>query len=258
MSTMQLLTTGWTWDPGVIVPALAGLAAYILACGISRLPYFLIALALYAAALISPINTLADGYLFSAHMVQHLLLLLLVPPFLLLSLPRTVTVPNRLRLLTHPIAGWIAGAGAMWLWHAPALCNAAVTSRPIHGIQTASLLFLGTIFWWQTLAPRESDRLPPLTAVVYLFSSCATCSVLGIILTFSPITVCAIYMHPVDRLGLLSTIRNDWGMTPQKDQQLGGLLMWAPMCLVYLSAVIAQLVHWFREPAPGLLSKEAS
>ncbi len=50
----------------------------------------------------------------------------------------------------------------MWLWHAPALCNAAVSSRPIYALQSVSLLGLGSLFWWQVLAPREQDRLNPL------------------------------------------------------------------------------------------------
>jgi cytochrome c oxidase assembly factor CtaG len=133
----------------------------------------------------------------------------------------------------------------MWLWHAPALCNAAVSSRPVYATQTISLLLLGGVFWWQVIAPREEDRLSPPAAVVYLFTACTACSALGIILTFSPVTVCPIYMHVQDSLGLLNTIRNNWGMTPEKDQQIGGLLMWVPMCAIYLFAILAQLARWF-------------
>ena len=138
----------------------------------------------------------------------------------------------------------------MWIWHAPALCNSAVSSKPVFALQTFSLLALGGAFWWQILAPRDSQRLAPLTAVLYLASSCVACSALGIIFTFSPVTVCSIYAHAADRLGMLATIRDGWGITPEKDQQLGGLLMWVPMCLVYLGAVFAQLARWFGEPAP--------
>jgi cytochrome c oxidase assembly factor CtaG len=76
------------------------------------------------------------------------------------------------------------------------------------------------------------------------------CSVLGIIITFSPVTVCSIYtMQPSDPLGMLRTIRSDWGITPDRDQQIGGLLMWVPMCLIYLSAIFAQIGRWFAEAA---------
>ena len=98
-----------------------------------------------------------------------------------------------------------------------ALCNAAVSSRPIYALQSLSLLVLGSLFWWQLLAPRAQDRLAPLSGVLYLFTACTACSVLGIILTFSPVRVCAIYMQPVDRLGLLGLVRDGWGVTPEKD-----------------------------------------
>ena len=144
----------------------------------------------------------------------------------------------------------------MWFWHAPTLCNAAVTSRPVHALQTASLLLLGCVFWRQILAPRDEERLSPPGAVLYLFSACVACSVLGIILTFSPVTVCSIYMmQPKDPLGMLNTIRTGWGFTPERDQQIGGLLMWVPMCLIYLSAMFAQIGRWFAEPATPVTAK---
>jgi len=251
MTTGQFLISGWIWSGAVSPLGAAALALYLILFGVGRrLGYFVAALAVALVALISPINALADGYLFSAHMLQHILLLLIVPALLLLSLPRTVSLAVRPRVLGHPLAGWIAGVGAMWFWHAPALCNAAVSSHFVHALQTVSLLILGSVFWRQILAPREQERLAPPGAILYLFSACVTCGVLGIIITFSPVTVCSIYtLQPVDRFGLLQTIRLGWGLTPEKDQQIGGLLMWVPMCLIYLSAIIAQIARWFAEPA---------
>ncbi|HTS17621.1 MAG TPA: cytochrome c oxidase assembly protein [Verrucomicrobiae bacterium] len=218
--------------------------------GHCRMGWFAAALGVLLLTLLSPLNTLADGYLFSAHMAQHILLLLIVPAFLLLSLPRHLSLVVGPRVFAHPLVGWVAGVGAMWFWHEPALCNAAVSSRPIHTLQTVSLLALGSVFWRQILAPREEERLSPPGAVLYLFSACVTCSVLGIIITFSPVTVCSIYtMPPTDRLGMLRTIRTDWGFTPEQDQQVGGLLMWVPMCLIYLSAIFAQFARWFAQTA---------
>jgi cytochrome c oxidase assembly factor CtaG len=208
------------------------------------------ALVVFLFALISPINALADGYLFSAHMVQHILLVLIVPALLLLSLPRSFALPRALLGFTYPLVGWIAGVGAMWLWHQPALCNAATTSRSVFAIQTASLLLMGGVFWWQVLAPRDAERLSPAAGIAYLFTACTACSVLGIILTFAPVSICSVYQHPVDRFGMLGTIRGDWGLTSDKDQQIGGLLMWVPMCLIYLGAILAQFARWHANPAP--------
>jgi cytochrome c oxidase assembly factor CtaG len=137
----------------------------------------------------------------------------------------------------------------MWLWHARPLCNAAVSSQLVNALQISSLFLLGTIFWRQILAPREEERMSPPGAVLYLFSACVACSILGILITFSPVSVCPIYAHPsADRFGVLNLVQSNWGVTPDKDQQIGGLLMWVPMCLVYLSAIIAQLARWFAHP----------
>jgi cytochrome c oxidase assembly factor CtaG len=227
------------------------LVGYFVAFGQRGRPlYFAAAVGIFLLAFLSPFGALADGYLFSAHMVQHILLVLIVPALLLLSLPRSFSLRFPLTYLTHPAMGWIAGVGAMWLWHAPALCNAAVTSSSVSAIQTASLLLMGSVFWWQLLAPREEQRLSPLAGIIYLFTACTACSVLGIILTFAPVSICPVYQHPVDRLGMLSTIRGEWGLTSNRDQQIGGLLMWVPMCLIYVTAILAQLARWHSSPYP--------
>ncbi len=250
MTTSQFFTTAWTWSPGVSFACVLALAGYFAAFRRNpRAGYFVAALGVLLLALVSPVSALADGYLFSAHMLQHIMLVLIVPMLALLSLPRSFSPPPASRALAHPVVGWFAGVGAMWLWHVPALCDAAASSRGIAAVQTLSLLALGTLFWWQVLAPRDDHRLSPLAGVFYLFTACTACSVLGIILTFAPVSVCSAYQQPIDRLGMLGTIRSGWGLTSDKDQQLGGLLMWVPMCLIYLSAIFAQLARWFREGA---------
>jgi putative membrane protein len=250
MTTQQFLTSAWTWNIAALVFSGVALTAYLWAFNINRrILYLLAALAVFVLTLMSPINALAAGYLFSAHMLQHILLLLIVPALVLMSLPRWVSLGPRSWVITNPLVGWIAGVGAMWLWHARPLCNAAVSSQVVNALQICSLLLLGTIFWRQILAPREEERLSPPGAVLYLFSACVACSILGILITFSPVSVCPIYAQPgADRLGILNLIQANWGITPDKDQQIGGLLMWVPMCLVYLSAIVAQLGRWFAHP----------
>ena len=248
MTTYQFFTTAWTWNSVVLAGTALGCVGYFVIFGQRGRPvYFVAALAIFLLSFISPVNALANGYLFSAHMVQHILLVLVVPALLLLSLPPSFSVRSP---LTHPLIGWIAGVGAMWLWHAPALCNAAATSRIVSAIQTTSLLLMGSVFWWQVLAPREEQRLSPPAGIVYLFTACTACSVLGIILTFAPVSICPVYQHPVDRLGILSTIRGDWGLTSDRDQQIGGLLMWVPMCAIYAAAILAQMARWHSSPQP--------
>ena len=250
MTTHQFLTSAWTWNLATLMASGFALAAYLWAFGVNqRIVYLLTGLGVFVLTLNSPLNALAAGYLFSAHMLQHIVLLLIVPALLLMSLPRSVSVGWSSWVISNPFIGWISGVGAMWLWHARPLCNAAVSSPLVNAAQVCSLLLFGTIFWRQILAPRDVDRISPPGAVLYLFSACVACSILGILITFSPVSVCPIYAQPpADRLGVLRLIQSDWGITPEKDQQIGGLLMWVPMCLVYLSAIIAQLARWFAHP----------
>src|SRR6476660_1054543 len=155
MTTYRFFPTPWTWNSVVLILSALACVGYFLAFGRKGRPsYFAAAVVVFLLALISPFSALANGYLFSAHMVQHILLVLIVPALLVLSLPQSFSLRSPLTHLTHPLIGWIAGVGSMWLWHAPALCNAAATSRAVSAIQTASLLLMGNIFWWQVLAPR--------------------------------------------------------------------------------------------------------
>jgi putative membrane protein len=258
MTTEHFLISAWNWNPWVI----AICAATILIYGarnnsrISRKTGWLLAgVIAFFLTLASPIDTLADGYLFSAHMLQHLLLLLIVPPLILLSLS-PLPVSKHFQnghwqwlnwILRHPLIAWFLGVGGMWLWHAPALCNAAVTNAWIHRLQYVSLLLMGFAFWWPIIGPWSKQRLVPLAGIIYLFSACLGCTVLGIIITFSPVEVCSIYLHPVDRLGVLPLIQNQWGLTPAKDQQLGGLLMWVPACLIYFCGIFGLFARWHGE-----------
>ena len=172
MTTYQFFTTAWAWNSAVLVISAVALVSYFLAVGRRGRPlYFASALVVFLFAFMSPFSALANGYLFSAHMVQHILLVLIVPALFLLSLPQSFSLRSSLSYLSHPLVGWIAGVGAMWLWHAPTLCNAAATSRTVSAIQTTTLLLMGTVFWWQVLAPREEQRLSPLPGIVYLFTA---------------------------------------------------------------------------------------
>jgi cytochrome c oxidase assembly factor CtaG len=299
MTTAHFLTTAWQGNPWVIAASAATLIIY----GVSqwgrlqlRAGWLLAGVLLFYLTLASPIDTLADGYLFSAHMLQHLLLLLLVPALILLGLPavdgpdpglrkvlmrlgmsalvnsttgrlvqkrrQVAALPNGLRPENRPaasfrpgtngmpgraLAGWLLGVGGMWFWHAPALCDAAVTNLWVHRLQYVSLLGMGFAFWWPIIGPRLGQRLSALAGMVYLFTACLGCTILGIIITLAPVEVCSIYLHPVDRLGILPLLQSQWGLTPAYDQQLGGLLMWVPACLIYFTGILGLFARWHRE-----------
>jgi putative membrane protein len=251
MTTKELLLSAW--DPGTVVPLLCAfaLAAYLAHFRRRLEPrsaFFVLAVALFFVALASPIGVLAHGYLFSAHMLQHLLLMLGVPPLVFLGLPRE-------RDLAHPRGAgavayggaWLAGVGAMWIWHAPTLCNAAAVSTTVQWCQTASLLAMGLAFWRPILAPRLLDRLPVFSGILYLFAACVACTLLGIMVTLSPVEVCGAYMHPVDSLGVMPLLQGRWGLSHQADQEIGGLMMWVPACLVYAAAILVTLGRYYGE-----------
>jgi putative membrane protein len=249
MNTIQFLANEWVWSPLALACAVVALVVYMRRFGWSRRAWWMVAAtASFLLTLMSPLAALAQGYLFSAHMLQHIFLLLLIPALALMALPPSARVSQRVARLLNPAVCWGCGLAGMWVWHLPVLCNAAAESRSVSAVQTLTLLALGTAFWWQVLAPSETQRIAPLHGVLYLFAACIACSALGMILTFSPVTVCQAYLHPVDSLGIASLIDGTWGMTPPRDQQIGGLIMWVPMCMVYLGAIFGQLARWYGAP----------
>src|SRR5262249_12658384 len=132
MTTYRFFTTAWTWNWIVLSLVMLSSIGYWLAFGRRGRPlYFAGAIVVFLLALVSPLSALANGYVFSAHMAQHILLVLIVPALFLLSLPRSFSLTSRITCLTHPVIGWAAGVGAVWHWHAPSLCNAAATSRTV-------------------------------------------------------------------------------------------------------------------------------
>jgi putative membrane protein len=252
VTTRDLLLHAWTWRPLVATILAAAFVLHFARLGLSR-PWRTLALVAAGAAVVlalaSPIAALARGTLFSAHMLQHMLLALAFPPLVLLALPairsstRAVPAPRR----APPVATWAMGVGAMWIWHAPSLCNAAATSDAVRALQNVSLPAMGLAFWWPILGPRVDRRLPDMTAVVYLFTACAACTILGVAITFSPARVCSAYGHASDPLGALPLVRA-WGLTPTIDQQLGGLLMWVPGCTAYAGAILAVVARFYGAP----------
>ena len=260
MTTGHLLAITWTWEPSILIGCAALVALYF---GLRReikldrrALLYCTGVAAMFFALTSPLEKLGDTYLFSLHMLQHLLLLLVTPPLMLAGMPPDLMqrfldrprVARLERILGRPLVAWILGMGTIWIWHWPALYNAALLDENIHILEHLCFLVTATIFWWPILAPVESRRLQPLATIPYLFAAAAASSALGIILTFSQPGLYPAYVTPVDRYGALSLIRDTWGLTLAVDQQLGGLFMWVPGSLVYLSAILVGLARWYATP----------
>src|SRR5271165_391289 len=179
ISAGEFLLSAWDFDPSVVVGCIALLALYLFAIDFRldrKTALFFAGVCLMFLALVSPLDPLSDNYLFSAHMLQHLILLLATPPLLLLGIPRELAQallrPRWTRAIQSvlgraPVA-WIIGNVALWLWHLPVLYNAALAAENVHIFEHLCFLVSATIFWWPILAPIAALRLPPLTALAYL------------------------------------------------------------------------------------------
>lgn len=266
MSTKQLLTETWNFSPGLLLSILliGALYGYLIEFKFTRQSnWFLGGLCLLLLTLASPLHFLGEGYLFSAHMAQHMLLLLVVPPLLLAGIPERVFGQYFTKKITVPPAlCWLVGVVVMWFWHVPAVFNATMQTTSgipvcglaagplstfLHGAQTSSLVVAGLLFSWPILSPLKSQRLSALAGIGYLFSACVGCSVLGLGITFSSHQLYGTYLSTVDPTGTLYLVREQWGISPAADQQIGGLLMWVPGCVIYVSAALFLLGRWFGE-----------
>jgi len=255
MTNLRVFTELWEWHSPAWWIALAATGPYLVLAlrrhaSWRQFGCFAVSAAAFLMALASPLAALASRVLFSAHMAQHLLLLLIVPLFAILAWPSpergVAAAPSRPGGAV-PL-GWAAGVGAMWFWHIPALCTASMRSPLVFDAQIASLMAAGAAFWWPVFSPIAARRMQPHLAAMYLFAGCVGCSLLGIYITFSPVSVCPLYDAPSGASELLNLVRNQWGFTHRIDQQVGGLLMWVPACMVYLGAILAMLGSWYRVP----------
>jgi cytochrome c oxidase assembly factor CtaG len=256
MTTQRLLLTAWEPEWSINLGSAFALALYFwkVSVGAWRRVAFVSGIVVMMLALESPLDALGDDYLFSAHMAQHLLLILIVPPLLLLGIPQMTArewlrhgwVATCERIFGGPLVAWTACISVMTLWHVPVLYNYALAHEGVHVLQHLSFLVSATMFWWPVLHPLPEKRLNTGVAVLYLFAAVVENSILGIIITFMRVGHYPAYLHPDDEYGALNLIRNGWGISAV--QRLGGLLMWIPGCSVYFVAILAFIGQWFASP----------
>jgi putative membrane protein len=254
-STQQLLTE-WSWEPSVVLGILAFTCLFLYAVGpyrrrhdlgppISRgkMAWFIASDLVLIVALLSPIDEIGDRYLFSVHMVQHLLLAGAWPVFILLALPGWLVRP----LLQKPFLGALiqfctvpAIAIAIFnadlvFWHIPVLYDLTLANEAIHIIEHLTFLAFGVVAFWPVLNPMVERRLAYPFQVLYLFVSGMVMMVLGIVFTFSPI----VFYSPYAAAPRL------WAISAISDQQLGGLIMWYPGNLAYAVLLVVAFYRWF-------------
>lgn len=210
---------------------------------------FAIAILLLVICFFSPLSILSQYYLFSAHMSVHVLLLLIVGPLLLISIHRNHQQYRLFHFFAqYPLLCWLMGVGIMWFWHIPVVFNHMMHLPELNItslMENSSLLFAGIFFSLPVLSPKKTERIAPLSGVLYLFTACIGCSVLGLLITFAPANIYHHYLAMSDIYGWNNIITNQWQITKSIDQQTAGLIMWVPCCLVYVSGSMYLLMKWF-------------
>ncbi|MGB7730416.1 MAG: cytochrome c oxidase assembly protein [Candidatus Acidiferrum sp.] len=222
---------------------------------------FVLGLFLIWVALGSPLAVF-DEELLTVHMIQHLLLMTIAPPLVLLGAPvmpllhglprqfvqailgpvlRSRPAPHIGRMFSQPAVCWLAAAAALVGWHVPSVFALALQSEPWHVVEHACFLASGLLFWWPVIQPWPSaPTWPRWSMPFYLFLATVPCDILSAFLTFCDRVVYGFY---------LST-PNHFGISALEDQQCAGALMWTCVTIIYLLA--ATII------ATGLLSTRSS
>ena len=191
------------------------------------------------AALETPIDNLGHDYLFSAHMVQHVLLGDIAPLLLLLSLSRVIMRPLTRRLmaveralgpLAHPVTGLVLWLVLMYAWHVPALYDAALEHPVVHLLEHASFFTAGVAVWWPLIQPVPMRRtLRGMWPLAYIGSAKFGLAALGLYLTWSS-NVLYDYYESVPRI---------WGLSVIDDQNIGGAIMMVEQSLTFVLVLAA-------------------
>lgn len=283
----QALWGAWSPDPAVLAGLALAAVLYArgyraLRQGVLRMPGrslpgraapvsrrqaggFSAGLVLLAVALVSPLDGL-DATLLTAHMAQHLLLLVVAPPLLVygrpgLVLPLGLPVPARrrlgrfprrlrrvTRLARNPLVVLALVTAALWGWHLPAAYSAALGSPTLHAAEHLSFLLTSLAFWRLVIDPRPRRRLGYAPAMVLSFAVMLQSAALGAAIAFSPAV-----LYPAYSAGA-----SLWHVSALGDQQLAGALMWIPPGGLYLVTIVALGGRWFRDVERRMHRREQS
>jgi cytochrome c oxidase assembly factor CtaG len=222
--------------------------------GAWRIASFCAGIAVLVVALLSPLSSL-DDQLFSAHMAQHLLLMLVAPPLLVYSRPvmawmcalppggrrwvaglwsRRRGLQHGATLLMNPVSVWVLASAVLWFWHLPAPYRWVLQNEGVHTLEHFLLFATSLMFWSVVIEPYGRRHTDYGLCLLFVTAFSVEMSMLGAILTFAS--------HPLytaDPTALLP-----WGLTPLQDQQLAGVVMWVPVGLIHLSTMAILFLAW--------------
>jgi putative membrane protein len=236
----------WQFYPSIVGGCAAFMALYVALAGPLRRRWnlspvgpsrghwiqFTASLAVVFFSLQGPLHELSERYLFSGHMVQHLLITLFFPQWFLLGIPgwmwkplvSTPWVAAVGRAWTHPVAAVLFWTTTLYLWHVPAMYDWALVNHNVHIIEHLTFMVGAVVMWWPACsAIEEIPRLTPGLRMIYLFLLTVPMKALGAILTMSDYLIYDFY----------ASQPRVFGLDPMVDQRLGGLFMWLPGGLVF-------------------------
>ena len=260
----------WTLDPSVLIGVAAAGAVYLARwrrvrtgpsprraaeAPIWRLCCFIGALLTAMVALISPLDGLSDR-LFFMHMIQHMLLLDLVPILVILGFTRVILRPvtravrdleARAGALAHPAFAVVLYVAVIWTWHIPSAYDLALRHSGLHLLEHVSFLAAGLLYWWHLLSPiRARRRLSGMGPVVYMASTKLFVGALGMGLAFAPYALYPYYEH----------VARTWGISAHDDQSMAGLIMAVEQSLVMGIALVVLFVQALAESEREQLREE--
>lgn len=258
----------WLTDPLILAPLAVMVAIYVMRYRSSRREAgprgattlqaiaFAGCMLTLLAALVSPIDALGEQYLFSAHMLQHMLLGDIAPLLLLLALSRVMLRPVTRRLIwierglgpfASPLTGLFLWLGLMYVWHIPALYDAALEHAGVHLLEHLSFFAAGLAVWWPLIQPVPMRRqMTGLQPIAYIGAAKAGLAALGIALAWSSVVFYPYYEH-VPRI---------WGLTAIEDQNVGGVIMMVEQSMVFGLVLFVTFVRMLTRSEQEQLRRE--
>ncbi|MEA2450011.1 MAG: hypothetical protein QOG63_1943 [Thermoleophilaceae bacterium] len=245
----------WTFAPAILLAIALWIGVYVWrfraarreaggrGAGLPQAAAFAGFIVVITIALVSPVDSLGENYLFTMHMAQHILLGDIAPLLLLLSLSRVIMRPatrrfhsfeRRLGPLAHPVAFILIWFFLVYFWHIPALYEAAIRHPLVHALEHASFFTAGCAVWWPLIQPVPMRyKLRGVAIFGYILAAKLGLGMLGLYLTWSKGVAYDYYAH-VPRI---------WGLSPIEDQNVGGALMMLEQSLVLVSAFVLLFVR---------------
>jgi putative membrane protein len=214
--------------------------------GRRRIAAFATGLLLLLVSLNGPIHDLSDDYLFTAHMLQHLVLTMAFPPLIIFSMPgwlleplvRPRWVQRTGRFLAHPIIAGVIFTVVLSAWHLVPVYDLMMQNHDVHIVAHLLFIIAAFIMWWPVMSPvKEVPALPHGLGMLYLFLVSVPMQIPAALITMADTPLYRWYVQAP----------RTFGLTPLEDQRIGGLLMWIPGNLWIFGAIAVLFFLWNRE-----------